>query len=175
MSVSQYLPSETPLLSILKGTFDLANDELAEPPTSIISGAKFTNHFSLHYPTPPSMTAYLNYVHQSCHLAVLLYHSPCTEDEITQLYALKNCLQLSDLNGLWLPFPGALLWCLLVGTECASGHGVLYSWFASQLMQLWIPLPWHRWEGLQMALEWFGRLLKRRQGLKNSSRFMEVG
>jgi hypothetical protein len=166
MSVSHYLPFETPLLSILKDTFCLANDELTTEPPSISSSTEISTYLPLHDPTPPSTTAPLNYVHWSCHLAVLLYHTPHSykDDKINQLHTLKDYLLLSDMSGLWLPFPGALLWCLLVGTECATGHGALYSWFASQLMILWIPSSQHRWEGLQMALEWFGRLLKRRRG-----------
>jgi hypothetical protein len=167
MSVSHYLSFETPLLSILKDTFWLANDELTTGSTFISSNSEISTYLSLHYPTPPSTIAPQDYIHRSCHLAVLLYHSlhPYTDDKINQLHNLKDCLLLSDMNGLWLPFPGALLWCLLVGSDCATGHGVLYSWFATQLMSLWVPSSMHRWEGLQTALEWFGRLLKRRRGI----------
>jgi hypothetical protein len=165
VSVSHYLLLETPLLSILQDTFCLANDEPTKEPT-FMSPTEISSYLSLHCPTPPSTTAPLNFIHRSCHLAVLLYHSPHrhTKHNINQLNTLKGYLLLSDMNGLWLPFPGALLWCLLVGTECATGQGALYSWFASQLVTLWVPTLEHRWEGLQMALEYYGRLLKRRRG-----------
>lgn len=160
-----HLPSELSLLSVLKDTFQLAQSELSTPRTRFSSNTRISNYLSLQCPTLPSMTVPLNYIHQSCHLAVHLYHSspPFADDQLNQLHKLKEYLQLSHMNGLWLPFPGALLWCVLVGAECASGHGILYSWFIAQLMLLWVPLSVHRWEGLQMALEWFGRLLKMRR------------
>jgi hypothetical protein len=70
------------------------------------------------------------------------------------------------MSTFWLPFPGALLWCLIVGIERAKGDEVLYSWFAAQLMRCWVPLSMHRWAGLEKAGGWFGILIRaqRREG-----------
>jgi hypothetical protein len=161
-SVSHFLLAETPLLSILKDTFDLENEAVTSPPFPHSTDLFSSLNASPLLPIP----AHPNYTHLSCHLSVLLYHTqPSAASRTAHAHTLKDYLSLSDTSALWLPFPGALLWCLVVGTQCSTGDDALYSWFAAQLMRFWVPLSLHRWEGLERALGWFGRLLKRRRDL----------
>jgi hypothetical protein len=106
----------------------------------------------------------LEYIPRTCCLACLLYHAaplrwPAAVIS-TRTHTLRDYLLASDMSTLWMPFPGVLLWCLVVGARSARGDDVLYSWFASQLMQCWVPLSMHRWDGLETALKWYGLLIR---------------
>lgn len=154
---SPLITAETPLYSVLKATF-------AQPITSSLNTAITSRLFALDLSTlPPTLPPSLEYIPRTCHLACLMYHSrPTCPNAYTnaKTFTLRDYLVKSDMSTLWAPFPGALLWCLIVGAECARGHDTLYTWFAAQLMRCWVPLAMHRWEGLEAALEWFGRLVR---------------
>jgi hypothetical protein len=73
--------------------------------------------------------------------------------------ALRDTLKRTSLSS-WMPLPGALMWCLLVGIDGSFGDSVLYPWFVSQLHRLWLPLGATRWQELQRSLSCFGWLLR---------------
>jgi hypothetical protein len=149
--------ARSPLYTVLKSTF--AQPLTAYPSTAITSGLSALDLSTL----PPALPPNLEYIPRTCRLATLMYHSRLTRENAyssTKTFTLRDYLVQSDMSTLWAPFSGALLWCLIVGAECARGHDVLYSWFAAQLMRCWVPLAMNRWEGLEAALDWFGRLVR---------------
>lgn len=108
-----------------------------------------------------------DYIYESCRLSRLIW--VCSSQKLTRkssrmLQALKDMLERTDMTGYWLPLPGALLWCLLVGVDRALGNNTLYTWFASQLQRAWIALSIYRWQGLQRSLSCFGWLLRLGRG-----------
>jgi hypothetical protein len=114
-----------------------------------------------------SFSQTVDYVCESCRLACLIWTRSgqnLTSKSSCTLHALKDTLERTDMTGYWLPLPGALLWCLLVGVDGAFGDNMLYTWFASQLQRVWIALSIYRWEGLQRSLSCFGWLLSLGRG-----------
>jgi len=65
---------------------------------------------------------------------------------------LKYHLNLSPLNNLWQPIPGALIWCLLVGVEASQGMPE-YPWFVANLMKAVTALTFVDWEGVKSCMQ----------------------
>jgi hypothetical protein len=100
----------------------------------------------------------IGHITECCRLATLIYSSKAdgSDTSLEHLQALKIGLQKTELGEDWLRFPGALLWCLIVGTCWAKSNKPLYSWFVSQLLRFWAPICLHRWDGLQRYLRLVG-------------------
>lgn len=106
-----------------------------------------------------------DHLYESCRLATLLYCSrglelsllPIARKELVIL--LRDSLEKTNLVGYWNGLPGALIWCLLVGsTEDSSNH--YYSWFISQLLRTLMGIPADYWDELRHTLEVFSWLVK---------------
>lgn len=99
-----------------------------------------------------------HYIRISCATATALWAGDGRPLHLRQ--KLKDALEQTDPSRSWLPVPGALLWCLLVGLNYSRGDQVLYPWFAAQLLRSWTPVGFYRWDRLQQALDWFRWLLR---------------
>jgi len=113
--------------------------------------------------TGVSISYHIDQVRESCRLAYLIWtlRDRCsTNNKSSMLQALKESLDKTNLSDYWLPIPGALLWCLLIGVNMTHDTHTLYPWFTSQLLSFWVPISLHRWQGFQRSLDCFGRLFK---------------
>jgi hypothetical protein len=168
-SVPALPTQQVPLYSILKATFAQPIAGASPDYTSDRISARLAalDLSSLHESLPPN----LEYIPRTCRLACLLFHADpehSSESAInSRAHTLKDYLLHSDMSTLWMPFPGALLWCLVVGAQRSQGDDVLWSWFQAQLMWCWIPLAMRRWDGLEKALEWYGLLIQTKRNRKS--------
>ncbi|KFZ19125.1 hypothetical protein V501_00807 [Pseudogymnoascus sp. VKM F-4519 (FW-2642)] len=71
---------------------------------------------------------------------------------------LRQRLETTNLLGYWFPYPGALIWCLLVGSTDHATHADQL-WFVSQLLRVLIGLSMDFWEELDYSLPVFAWLV----------------
>jgi hypothetical protein len=91
-------------------------------------------------------------------LAMLLNSSSLDSNSTLKcIERLKNHLNETSIQSFWHPFPGALIFCLIVGM--ATSKNTLYRpWFVANLMRVTTGLAFENWEGLKQCLYCFSEL-----------------
>jgi hypothetical protein len=107
-----------------------------------------------------------DYEFEAFRLACLLYssHGAETEDirsaqRRNRVQQLHKCLTNSEISTYWTGIPGALIWCLAVGTK-ESWESEEYSWFQACLTPMLLMLAMERWKQLERSLNIFAWLFK---------------
>ncbi|RFU33187.1 hypothetical protein B7463_g3197, partial [Scytalidium lignicola] len=145
---------------IVRDKVDLLNNS-ATPSDDSFHKARSLGCFTVANSSQSTIT---DSMYESCRLAYIIWAcggNYLNKSCLSMLNDLKDTLEKVNMSDYWLPFPGALLWYLLVGVDRTFGDDILYPWFVSQLLRFWVPLSLQRWRGLQRSLSCFGWLLKR--------------
>jgi hypothetical protein len=118
-----------------------------------------TSEVLQHYPSlHNSANTEADHVLESLHLACdLNFSAPGQSPSLASIGLLKFHLNATSLETSWQPFPGALLFCLVVGMA-ASKATSYRTWFLANVIRLTTNLAFGNWDGLRECLWSFSEL-----------------